>query len=218
MHIPNGFLITLIPYHLTSLNFFIKSNFISGLVGKGKIKMFDWTADLDEMIMILTVFKLSKKWRISSFSDDKLWVHTSKTDMDLHLSVFCQVNSIWREIQLVVMSPSRAGSSHSSRWRIFSSARDLFDFSSELKIDWKTSWNFNSQLKTYFLSFSIRKLTKLCIWIKLFTFKNTKVQINDHNIDWNHDTGLLIIKTWGKNEVKNFWFSSVSARKLKCPS
>ena len=24
------------------------------------------------------------------------------------------------------------------------SARDLFHFSSELKIDWKTSWNFNS--------------------------------------------------------------------------
>ena len=98
------------------------------------------------------------------------------------------------------------------------SARDLFHFSSELKIDWKTSWNFNSQLKTYFLLFSIIKLTKLCIWIKLFTFKNTKVQINDHKIDWNHDTGLLIIKTWGKNELKKFWFSSVSARKLKCPS
>ena len=93
-----------------------------------------------------------------------------------------------------------------------------FHFSSELKIDWKTSWNFNSQLKTYFLLFSIIKLTKLCIWIKLFTFKNTKVQINDHKIDWNHDTGLLIITTWGKNELKKFRFSSVSARKLKCPS
>ena len=30
-------------------------------------------------------------------------------------------------------------------------ARDLLHFSSELKIDWKTSLKFNSQLKTYFL-------------------------------------------------------------------
>ena len=57
-------------------------------------------------------------------------------------------------------------------------------------------------------------MTKLCIWIKLFTFKNTKVQVN-----W--------LKSWyrpsdnknlGKNELKKFRFSSVSARKLKCPS
>ena len=78
------------------------------------------------------------------------------------------------------MSPSRAGSSHSSSWRIFSSVQlGSWPFSLQLglKIDWKTSWNFNSQLKNYFLLFSIIKLTKLCIWIKLFTFKNTKVQI-----------------------------------------
>ena len=42
----------------------------------------------------------------------------------------------------VVLSPSRAGSSHSSSWRIFSSARlgsarDLFHFSSKLKIGQK---------------------------------------------------------------------------------
>ena len=43
------------------------------------------------------------------------------------------------------------------------SARDLFHFSSELKIDCETSWNFNSQLKTYFLLLFIIKLTKLCI-------------------------------------------------------
>ena len=55
------------------------------------------------------------------------------------------------------------------------SARDLFHFSSELKIQCKTSWNFNSRLNNYFLLFSITKLTKLCIWIKLFTFKNTHV-------------------------------------------
>ena len=35
---------------------------------------------------------------------------------------------------LIVMSPSRAGSSQSSSWRIFSSARDLFPFSSKSKI------------------------------------------------------------------------------------
>jgi hypothetical protein len=56
-------------------------------------------------------------------------------------------------IYLLVMSSSRAGSSHSSSWRIFGSACDLFHFSSELKIDWKTSWNFNSQLKTFFYYF-----------------------------------------------------------------
>ena len=55
---------------------------------------------------------------------------------------------------------------------------------------------------SHFLLFSIIKLTKLCIWIKWFSYNNTKIQINDHKIDWNHDTGLLIIKTWGKNELK----------------
>ena len=54
------------------------------------------------------------------------------------------------------------------------SARDLFHFSSELEIDWKTSWNFISQLNTYFLIIVYLKLTKLCIWIKLFTFKKTQ--------------------------------------------
>ena len=34
---------------------------------------------------------------------------------------------------LLVMSPSRAGSSHGSSWRIFGSARDLFHFSSDAK-------------------------------------------------------------------------------------
>ena len=38
---------------------------------------------------------------------------------------------------LLVMSPNRAGSSHSSSWRIFGSSRDLFPFSSKSKIDRK---------------------------------------------------------------------------------
>ena len=75
---------------------------------------------------------------------------------------------------LVVMSPSRAGSSHTSSWRIFSSARDLFDYSSELKIDWKTSWNFNFQLKTYLFIIFFIKLTKLWIWIKFSPLKTQK--------------------------------------------
>ena len=95
------------------------------------------------------------------------------------------------------MSPSRAGSSHSSSWRIFSSAPSWRIFSSarlgsspfslQLGIE---NW-LKNELKFQFSVedlFSIIKLTKLCIWIKLFTFKNTKVQINDHKIDWNHDT------------------------------
>ena len=47
-------------------------------------------------------------------------------------------------------------------WRILSLSQlgSLpFHFSSELKIDQKTSWNFNSQLKTYFLLCSIIKQT-----------------------------------------------------------
>ena len=129
--------------------------------------------------------------------------------------------------QKLVMSPSRAGSSHGSSWRIFSSAR-LVTFSLQLRIE---NW-LKNELKFQFSVedlFSIIELTKLCIWIKLFTYKNTfcatNVQINDHEIDWNHDTGLLIIKTWGKNELNkicDFFIvgivSSVSARKLKCPS
>ena len=39
--------------------------------------------------------------------------------------------------------------------------------------------------------------------IHLYFFA-TIVQLNDHEIDWNHDTGLLIIKTWGKNKFKKF--------------
>ena len=44
----------------------------------------------------------------------------------------------WREcVYVLVMSPSRAEGF--SAW--LGSARDLFHLSSELKIDWKTSWN-----------------------------------------------------------------------------
>ena len=63
---------------------------------------------------------------------------------------------------------------------------------------------FQFSVEYLFLIIVYLKLFKLCIWIKLFTFKNTKAQINDHKIDWNHDTGFLIIKTWGKNELKKF--------------
>ena len=39
--------------------------------------------------------------------------------------------------QALVMSPSRAGSSHGSSWKIFGSARDLFPLSSKSKIGQK---------------------------------------------------------------------------------
>ena len=97
-----------------------------------------------------------------------------------------------------------------SSWRIFGSARDLFTSARNWKLTEKRAEISILSWRPIFY-YSIRKLTKLFIWIKLFTFKNTKVQINDHKIDWNHDTGLLIIKTWGKNELKKFRFSSVSA-------
>ena len=55
-------------------------------------------------------------------------------------------------------------------------------------------------------------MTKLC------TFYATKIQINDHEIDLNHDTEAKLgnLKNWlliGVHIV-----SSVSARKLKCPA
>ena len=102
---------------------------------------------------------------------------------------------------VLVMSPSRAGSSHSSSWRIFSSPQlGSWPFSLELGIGkWlKNELKFQLSVEDIF---SIIKMTKLCIWIRSFTFKKPKVHINDYKIDWNHE---LIIKTWGKNELKNF--------------
>ena len=101
---------------------------------------------------------------------------------------------------VVVMSPSQVG---------------LWSFSLQLGIEnWpKTSWNFDSQLKTYsyslfFYDKLVLKMNKLSNQIIALNSKNTfwarEIQINDHEIEWNHDTGLLIIKTWGKNEFKKF--------------
>ena len=143
---------------------------------------------------------MSNRWNVcwkAIFEIKHVHVH-------VHVSFFFVVVLTY----LVVMSPSRAEGFSVG----IGLARDLFHISSELKNDWKTSWNFNSPLKPYSLLFSAIKLTKSCIYLKLFTFKDTKVKINDH------DTGLLIIKTCGKNELKKFRFSTVSARKLKCPS
>ena len=55
-------------------------------------------------------------------------------------------------------------------------------------------------------------MTKLC------TFYATKIQINDHEIDLNHDTEAKLgnLKNLLLNDVHIV--SSVSARKLKCPS
>ena len=47
---------------------------------------------------------------------------------------------------LLVMSPSQSGLS----WRIFSSARDLFHFSSKSKISIENEPKFDSQLKIYY--------------------------------------------------------------------
>ena len=55
-------------------------------------------------------------------------------------------------------------------------------------------------------------MTKLC------TFYATKIQINDHEIDLNHDTEAKLgnLKNLLLNDVHIV--SSVSAQKLKCPS
>ena len=82
------------------------------------------------------------------------------------------------------MSPSQAGSSHSSSWRIFSSAR-LVTFSLQLGIE---NW-LKNELK---FQFSVEDLFSIIFYKKnwlnyasksLKTFKNTKVQKNDHEID-----------------------------------
>ena len=55
---------------------------------------------------------------------------------------------------LLLMSPSRAGSSHCSSWRIFSSAQlGSWHFSLQLEIENqpKTSWNFDSQFLIIFI-------------------------------------------------------------------
>ena len=56
---------------------------------------------------------------------------------------------------------------------------------------------------------------------QIFTFKNTKVQINDNKINWNHgwnhDTGLLIIKTWGKKWVKKISVQLGFSSEIKVP-
>ena len=98
------------------------------------------------------------------------------------------------------------------------SAPDLFTSVRNWKLTEKWAEISILSWRPIFYYFLWKKLTKSCIYIKLFTFKNTKTQINDHEIDQNDDTGLLMIKTCGKNELKNFRFSSVSAQKLKCPS
>ena len=55
-------------------------------------------------------------------------------------------------------------------------------------------------------------MTKLC------TFYATKIQINDHEIDLNHDTEAKCenLKILIRNDVHIV--SSVSVRKLKCPN
>ena len=53
---------------------------------------------------------------------------------------------------------------------------------------------------------------------KLCTFYATSLQINNHEIDLNHDTDAKLgnLKNLLPNDVH--MVSSVSARKLKCPS
>ena len=109
------------------------------------------------------------------------------------------------------MNPSRAGSSLSSSWRIFSSARDLFHFSSELKIDWKRAEISILIWRPIFYYFYACKSN----YSRIKTpFCATKIQINYHELDWNHNTWLLRLFDIHIVGI----VSSVSARKLKCPS
>ena len=86
--------------------------------------------------------------------------HEYMQGIGLHfMTIFVNVNERWKVFQAntytLVMGPSRAGSSHSSSWRIFSSARDLFHFSSKLKIGQKRA-------EIHFYNKLVLKMTKLC--------------------------------------------------------
>ena len=77
MHTPSSFRITLIQWYLTSLNFFIQANLISGLLGKGKNwnvwfnSWFVWN-DYDTYS-----FQIMKNFKFLSCAS----VGTSKTDV-----------------------------------------------------------------------------------------------------------------------------------------
>ena len=101
---------------------------------------------------------LSQNWPLNSNSSgDFIHVYKSLTwkrnfeDIDIYICKYVHT-------YILVMSPSRAGSSHSSSWRIFSSARLgswPFHFSSKLKIGQKWA-------EIHFCNKLVLKMTKLC--------------------------------------------------------
>ena len=123
------------------------------------------------------------------------------------------------------MSPSRAGSSHSSSWRVFSSARDLFHFSSKWKSaknEPKIGWKWAKIQFLFFIKNLYWKWLNYAAQLYNSALKKPHLLINDYEIDYNH---VIKAKSWGKNELLRFFdihivgiVSSVSARKSRCPS
>ena len=106
------------------------------------------------------------------------------------------------------MSPSRAGSSDNSRWRIFSSARrGAWPFSLQLESENRPKTS-RKWAKIRFSIFIIKLYWKLLNYAaKLYnsTLKTPYLLINDHEIDWNHVIEAKSDnKNLGKNEFKKF--------------
>ena len=127
------------------------------------------------------------------------------------------------------MSLNRAGLNHSLSWRVsaqLGSASDPFHFILELKID-LNGLQFQLSFKDLFFIISYNKLvlkmTKLCVYIKLFNSKNTfgaiKTQTNDYEIYWNYGTGaklgncqLGFSSKIGMPQPSPTWLGTLSAR------
>ena len=128
--------------------------------------------------------------------------------MTLLVTIFLVLINIFNTIQtnspkaegltgmyFVVMSPSRAGSSHSSSWGIFSSAQlGSWLFSLQLGIE---NWPKTSSTLSWRPIFydKLVKMAKLCINIKLFNSKKHFLcYINWNKWSWNQNTGVKLAR------------------------
>ena len=103
--------------------------------------------------------KLNLKVQCWHFLRPWHWVNLKNTAISFEYSWF--LSKDFASIYLLVMSPSRAGSSQSLSWGSFSSTRRMTFFSSARNQELaENEPNFDSQLFWYF--FIINLMTKLC--------------------------------------------------------
>ena len=89
---------------------------------------------------------------------------------------------------IIVMSPSRAGSSHSWSWRIFGSSRGLFHFSSKSKIGRKRAeigFSVEDLFLIIFYNILVLKMTNYAAKSYHLTLKRPFVLISLHKVSWN---------------------------------